>query len=162
MLVVMPLSTCLKVPPMRNTCAALFVASLALLTIGGDAVYADQVDDLLAGRRLEIDAPLTQEPAVNLAASRDPNASAVPPNRSEVPPSQGAVPQNALSQKSWELTLADPDQMRQTEIAPQGRNEENRSAPTGAISLVPEPSAIALAAAALVYFLIFFRRRYSF
>ena len=137
-------------------------ASLALLIVGGDAVYADQVDDLLAGKLVEIDTSLAQEPVAKPAAGDDASPSALPLNRSEMPASQPAAPQNALSQ-SWELTLADPEPIRQAEIAPQAGSEENRpAAPEGVISLVPEPSAIALAAAALAYFLIFFRRRYSF
>lgn len=160
-LVLMLRSTHLKVPPMRFTCAILFSA-FALLSCLGKSVCADQVDDLLAGKPVKIDASVPQEPATSQAAEND---SASVDGQTELSVSQGAVPQDHHSEKSWELTLAGSDQVGQgVDIPSQSGNKANHpaAAPTGAISLVPEPSAIALAAAALVYFLIFFRRRYSF
>jgi hypothetical protein len=154
----MPRSTYLKVLPMRFTCAATILACVALVSFGGDSVHADQVDDLLAGKSIKLDAAVAREPATDQAAADvatkgHSNAS----GSTELPD----VPRNRLSEKPWELTLADPDQVG---MAAAAGNDANRPSapPTATISLVPEPSTIALAAAALVYFLIFFRRRYSF
>ncbi len=149
--------TRLKVPPMRITCVAALIASLALLSVGFQSVYADQVDDLLAGKPVQA---VAQEPATNPAAT-DPT---VVGHEDALNPTEQSVPRGSLSEPSWELTLAAPDRAGEVSISSQAGDEANRppAAPAGAISLVPEPSAIALAAAALVYFLIFFRRRYSF
>ena len=142
-----------KVPSMGIIRVVALSASVVFLSVGFKSVYADQVDDLLAGRPVKIVAqePVTDQSATNAAASTGDQAEA-------------SVSRDSLSEKPWELTLAAPDQVGQVAVTPQVGNDASRpaAAPPGAISLVPEPSTIALAAAALVYFLIFFRRRYSF
>ncbi len=144
---------------MRFTCAVL-LAAIAVLSCFGKAVYADRVDDLLAGKPVDIEALVAQdELSVRESGAEDsgssPVASADEPTKSHV--SQDTAP---LADKSWDLALAGSALASHVEIPPLAGNGQNQ--PDGVINLVPEPSAIALATAALVYFLIFFRRRYSF
>jgi hypothetical protein len=147
-----------KVPSMRVIRVVALTASVVFLSVILESVYADQVDDLLAGRPVKIAA---QEPVADQSAT---NAPASTGDQTEPSDQHDAVSPDSLSEKPWELTLVAPDQVGQVAVTPQAGNAANRpaTAPPGAISLVPEPSTIALATAALVYFLIFFRRRYSF
>jgi hypothetical protein len=114
--------------------AVLVVASLALAS--GSLAVADQVDDLLAGKPVKIE-----------AAADDAAAPAAEPI--VVP-----VEKKTLADESWEVA--------QSHSISESNPALDRQAPRPiATTVVPEPSAIALAALSLVYFLLFFRRRYS-
>jgi hypothetical protein len=116
--------------------ATLLIAALACWS--SSLAVADQVDDLLAGKPIKIEevaAEDTAAPAVN--------------ERIIVP-----VEKKTLADEAWEVA--------ETHSVSQSNPALDRNAPRPiATTVVPEPSAIALAALSLVYFLLFFRRRYS-
>jgi len=107
---------------------------------------ADEVDDLLAGK-----AVVTHK-----------NAS--PQNRPEpallenqiVAPAESAALADGLP---WDATIGPQPHASLTDQSP-ARSGHRESAPSPAVNLVPEPSAMILATLALLYFLIFFRRRH--
>jgi hypothetical protein len=114
--------------------AVLVVAALAFAS--SSLAGADQVDDLLAGKPVKIEA------AANDAAAPASEPIVVP------------VEKKTLADESWEVAQSHPISESNPAL--------ERSAPRPiATTVVPEPSAIALAALSLVYFLLFFRRRYS-
>ena len=123
------------------------VAAVVILTVGilsGSLATADQVDDLLAGKPVKIE---------DVASETDSSASV--DDRIVVP-----VEDKTLADESWEVAHAEPSHTSLNEAASPRPLQPIGAVPN--ISVVPEPSAIALAALALVYFLLFFRRRYSF
>jgi hypothetical protein len=96
------------------------------------------VDDLLAGKPIKIEA------STGDAASEASERIVVP------------VEKKTLADESWEVAETHSIAASSTALVPRA------SQPVGsATTVVPEPSAIALAALALVYFLLFFRRRYA-
>jgi hypothetical protein len=114
--------------------AVLVVTTLAV-TCGSLAV-ADQVDDFLAGKPVSIEAGADD--------------TAAPASEPIVVP----VEKRTLADESWEIA--------QSHSISESNPALDRNAPRPiATTVVPEPSAIALAALSLVYFLLFFRRRYS-
>ena len=139
--------------------AVLFALCLAVVSVNSKTVYADRVDDLLAGKPVVIEEQTVvgegDESAVAETASSEDAAT----NGAAV---KRPLPKGTLSEKSWEVTLAEPSHVGITPDQATSAAKGRTAAPPGMISVVPEPSAIALAAAALVYFLLFFRRRYSF
>jgi hypothetical protein len=125
---------------MMTTRVKYFVPLLitALACWSSSLADADQVDDLLAGKPIKIEEVAAEEavaPAIN--------------ERIIVP-----VEKTTLADERWEVAESH---------SVSGSNPAlDRSAPRPiATTVVPEPSAIALAALSLVYFLLFFRRRYS-
>jgi hypothetical protein len=121
--------------------AALLIVALGLHTASANA---DQVDDLLAGKpvKIETESGETAPPVVA--------------ERVVVP-----VEEKTLADESWEVVQVDPAKAS-LENAEADQKLSRPVRPAAAISVVPEPSAIALAALSLVYFLLFFRRRYSY
>lgn len=132
----------MKVRCVALLCGALFVAAVAL-------AQADEVDELLSGKAAVTGehAPAANQPA---APSLEP-AIAVP-----VDPVDVGV---AVDTAPWNLTIDNDPQVPMSGDST-GREGDRRAAPSAGVSLVPEPSAVALAALALLYFLIFFRRRH--
>jgi hypothetical protein len=117
----------------------------ALTTFSGAAASADEVDDLLAGKPVLV-VPETR-PAAPLPAPRFD------------PPSLSAEQAAAMHARApWEVTISNPAVEPHVSKPATRRLLPAREA--DAITMVPEPAAFALAAAALVYFLIFFRRRH--
>ncbi len=135
---------------MKTTRTAIVIGTLLLALNAGDTFsYADQVDDLLAGKPVTIST--TAEPQTGTSDA-------------EVSVSTGdrpAVTPGTLSEDSWPVTLAEPSHVGIDDDGLAAKSSHGATAPPGMISVVPEPSAIALAVGALVYFLIFFRRRYA-
>jgi hypothetical protein len=124
-------------------CGALLVGAARLVT-------ADEVDDLLAGKPVRIDqaaAPAVAQPGPS-------------------PKDRAVVPLETFTLESPppdEQTFWDPaiEGQLKPKFAHDGPPQhERKPAPSTNINLVPEPSAIALAVGALLYFLIFFRRRH--
>lgn len=104
------------------------------------AVQADEVDDLLAGKPVAI-------PQSDL--SSDPFAAPSLQERT-VSPTLGA---------EWHATIEQAPAPASRPVA--GSTQPSREAvPAAGVNLVPEPSAIALGLAAILYFLVFFRRRH--
>ena len=126
----------MKVRCVALLCGALFVAAAAL-------AQADEVDDLLSGK-----AVATQQ-----------NTS--PVNQSAVPSLQDRMvePGTFADEAAWAVVI-DDDPRGQLSGDSAVRPGDRRTAPAAGVNLVPEPSAVALAALALLYFLIFFRRRH--
>jgi hypothetical protein len=130
----------------RITAKIVVNAAVMLLIVGfsGALATADQVDDLLAGKPVKIE-----------GVSGESESSPTLSDRIVVP-----VQEKTLAEESWEVTHAEPSHASLNDVDP-SRAARPRG-PATTISVVPEPSAIALAALSLVYFLLFFRRRYAF
>lgn len=105
---------------------------------------ADEVDDLLAGKPV-----VTGEAAVPVQHFEAPSL-----QQPIVSPLQSAT---LADEADWDATIKQAPKRRTSADPPQPARE---SVPPSDISLVPEPSAIALGVAAILYFLIFFRRRH--
>lgn len=105
---------------------------------------ADEVDDLLAGKRVVTDEEesRTRSPAL---PSLDGRFSAP---LEPVPLADGP---------SWEA-VGKPSHTRLVDHSDE--TDRRLPAPSTSIAMVPEPQAIALGALALLYFLVFFRRRH--
>ncbi len=115
--------------------------------LSGSYAAADAVDDLLAGK-----------PVVITQAA--PDAAPAPAHDRLLERQSGEA--DSLSQDTLDVKLTEPS-LQGLEIAQaSAESMPLATASTANLTLVPEPSAVALAVASLVYFLIFFRRRYSF
>lgn len=116
------------------------ILSLALVAALSVSVVGDEVDDLLAGKPVsggQVDAPPAD--AFDSSPLNDMIASPIDSPTLTV-------------EAGWDtLPKAEAD------AAPKPARDE--SMPTSDVSLVPEPSAIVLGVAAILYFLVFFRRR---
>ena len=126
-------------------CSALLSASFAA---------ADAVDDLLAGKPVVIPATAPGQAQAS-TASESPAENQVLEGMIDQAQQDASLSGNPVeviltgsSQSSLELTA--------------GSGEPLTTTNTANLVPVPEPSAILLAVLSLVYFLIFFRRRYSF
>lgn len=151
---------------MKTTLNVLQVC-ICLALIGWGSASADPIDDLLSGKAVLVEdesasveeavfVPLPDDDAV---AAEDPQpAEAVSPAASAKAPEPSAEEQLATD-PSWSVGLHRPEKF-DLDLEPKQVVRRGSSLPTP-FTVVPEPSAIALAAASLVYFLIFFRRRYS-
>lgn len=125
-------------------CGALLVGTARLVT-------ADEVDDLLAGKPVRI----VQDPAPVAAQSAP-----LPETPAVAPLETGPLDSPSSTDEAfWDLSLEGQPNAKFAGPSPPPNNER-KPAPATNINLVPEPSAIALAVLALVYFLIFFRRRH--
>jgi len=128
-------------------CAGAFSSAL----ISGSFAAADAVDDLLAGKPVVI-TPAASVVAPAPAQSRILERLSEPQTRDE----------DSLSQESIEVNLTEPSQAGLEITEASSEAVLVTAASSTNMTLVPEPSAVALAVGSLVYFLIFFRRRYSF
>jgi hypothetical protein len=106
---------------------------------------ADEVDDLLAGKPLATQDKDSQS-RLGVTPSLDERFSAP---LEHVPLAEGSA---------WDATGTQPRTQFGEPSSDQAQNP--LPAPSASITMVPEPQAIALAALALLYFLIFFRRRH--
>jgi hypothetical protein len=102
----------------------------------------DEVDDLLAGKA----------GASGTKSSAELHWSALSNENALVPPLD-VMPLPAKA--PWEGAVADP---AEPSVVPEAAPRDET--PPSRVNLVPEPSAILLAVLALVYFLVFFRRRH--
>jgi len=116
---------------------AVFVMALAAAPL-----RADVVDDLLAGKAVDVS---------SIEAQEEPNPA---PPASRIVLSDEA---REVADHAEPLTVKVPS----ATIAQEVTSERFMAGPPAPISLVPEPSAIALASLALGYFFVFFRRRYA-
>ena len=120
-------------------CRVAFVCGF-LLVAAAAQTQADEVDDLLSGKSFTL-----QEDT------------ATPPSRPIVAePEFGLAP--LVEGQPWAISVEQPTGRHFSAPTPAPQTER-KPAPT-AVSFVPEPSAIALAVLALMYFLVFFRRRH--
>jgi hypothetical protein len=115
-------------------CGLLWMAAIA-------QAQADEVDDLLAGKPVATDEPASQP---GPAASLDERFSAP------------FEPAPLTPGTSWEVATTSRTRLSASTDAA----DQQPPAPSASVTMVPEPQAIALAALALLYFLIFFRRRH--
>jgi hypothetical protein len=120
-------------------CGTLFAALFVVSLFAVGAAQADIVDDLLAGKPVSV--PGEQAEQAESAAETS--------AENHVVISEEAAPRSPL-----DAELSAP-------VIPNGSSVQVTPESSAPISLVPEPSAIALASLALVYFLVFFRRRYG-
>jgi hypothetical protein len=135
-------------------CAGALGSSL----LSGSFAAADAVDDLLAGKAVVVAAPDSSAATAKTAALTDDQVLERLMDEQNVP---GESQEHTFSQEPLEVTLSD----RAAAALPMSQTEDELRLATGAatnMTLVPEPSAIILAVSSLVYFLIFFRRRYAF
>ncbi len=127
-------------------CAGAFGSALS-----GSFAAADAVDDLLAGKPVVI-----SQSAAGVAPA--PVEDRVLERMIE----RQSGEEESLSQDPLKVDLTEPSRagLELTETSAEAM--PLTAANITKLTLVPEPSAVALAVASLVYFLIFFRRRYSF
>lgn len=112
----------------------LLIALICGATVVSTDVRADVVDDLLAGKPVTIESEPAFAPAADAGV---------------------AVPEPAVAEQApWEVGIKHPPASELATSAYVPREEPET------INLVPEPTAIGLAALALGYFLFFFRRRH--
>lgn len=128
-------------------CSALFSASFAA---------ADAVDDLLAGK------PVVISPAAPEGAATTPADQSAPERTLKRLIERQTEGDEPLSHESIEVKLTEPSQEGLETAVAGARAPAMTTTSTAKLSLVPEPSAVILAVLSLAYFLIFFRRRYSF
>ena len=117
------------------------ILSLALVSALAVPLLGDEVDDLLAGKPVsggKVDAPPAD--AFDSSPLNDMIASPIDSSTLTVEAGWDTLPKAEAG--------AEPKQPARDE-----------SMPTSDVSLVPEPSAIVLGVAAILYFLVFFRRR---
>ena len=152
--------------------SAAMMAALVGLCLGASRAGADEVDDLLAGRPVSIDSTaiysaaaesltidlvgeekpsttFTSSLEVTSVASSSPNS----PNHKVA----AADVQGSEASHVWNMSIGS------TADHGLGRAAEQVEVPGFAISqvsIVPEPSAIALGVLAMIYFLLFFRRHH--
>lgn len=120
---------------------ALLCGAVLLLSSGAQA---DEVDDLLAGRSIGSSQETSIAPAEEAASPSPAEAF----DHSEI-----HKPATLENQPAWHAGV--PAELPHGTVAA----ATDESASPLELSLVPEPSAIGLAGLALVYFLVFFRRR---
>jgi len=120
-------------------CGLLFVAAAA-------QSQGDEVDDLLSGR--------STTTAQETASPGNPPESPSLEDRVVAPVDSRPL----VDQTPWEIPLGHPSGANLSRDS-SARVDHRKPAPSE-VNLVPEPTAIALAALALLYFLIFFRRRH--
>jgi hypothetical protein len=120
-----------------------FVALLGcgLIWAAGSVALGDPLEDLLDGR------PLPEGQVESLEPARP-----VTSYQQEVTVPIGDVP--LAQQAAWETPIV------QEQLAKRAGSPVSRAAAPASVSMVPEPSAIALAVLAMLYFVIFFRRRH--
>lgn len=126
------------------------VALLCGLLLVAAQAQADEVDDLLAGKPVV----LTQDQETPVRPSELPAL--------EEPLVQQAAAVESLplaEETAWDIATGPQPHASLSDNSPAPR-QKRESAPSVPVSMVPEPSAIALAVLALLYFLIFFRRRH--
>lgn len=119
-------------------------ATLSAVLFCTATAKADLVDDLLAGKPVNIPAETA-------------TAGATPETRTSDAPSEHVV-------VSEETPLKDSSALEvklPTSPILESSSDQVASMPPAPLSLVPEPSAIVLASLALAYFFVFFRRRYA-
>ena len=138
---------------MSSTKLILAGASLAIGCALAQFAQADEVDQLIWGDTDAASSPA--EPVI--VADASPRIDAANPNQAT------HDPQLAAAHYSWTTGVvpamaADGDESSDVPVAADDA-AHGKSASPFAISFVPEPSAIALAGAALLYFLVFGRRR---
>lgn len=124
-------------------CFALFSASFAA---------ADAVDDLLAGKPVVISSTPGDAPVKSPAQEQTLKQLM----------DQQTGDEDSLSDGSFTLKLTEPSQVGLEVTGASAEAQPQTATSTATLNLVPEPSAIILAVLSLVYFLIFFRRRYLF
>jgi len=129
------------------TCAGAFASAL----LSGSFAAADAVDDLLAGKPVVIS---QTAPGVASAPAQDRVLERIL--------EQQSGEEESLSQDPLNVKLTEPSRAGLEFTETSGEAIRLTAASTSNLTLVPEPSAVALAVASLLYFLIFFRRRYSF
>ena len=136
---------------MRTIRVLLCAGACGSALLSGSYAAADAVDDLLAGKPVVI----TQAaPSAAPAPAQDRVLERMIKRQSGE--------EESLSQDPLEVKLTEPSQAG-LEVTKASAEATPLTTPsTASLTLVPEPSAVALAVASLVYFLIFFRRRYSF
>jgi hypothetical protein len=106
-------------------------------------VQADEVDDLLAGKPLPGEEQVPEGlPSLPVLAEQ------FTPPLEPAPVAPGT---------SWEVPASHG---RLSEAAERADRQPAAPAPSASVTMVPEPQAIALAVLALLYFMIFFRRRH--
>ncbi len=132
---------------MKGPMLASLIGAVLAAAVGFSQARADKIDDLLAGRSISEDATLSADERV--AEPLVPHQSVVADDHHRLVEPTGLEMSNLSHGTHEELHVVDESEHRQN------------SGPTTTFSVVPEPSAIALAALALVYFFIFFRRRYA-
>lgn len=149
---------------MKTTLNVLQVC-ICFALVGWGVASADPIDDLLSGKAVLVEEESASEEAV-FAPLSDDAATAEEPQQAEavtpVPGPQASEPsaeEQLATDPSWSVGLHGPEKF-DLDLEPKQVVRRGSSLPTP-FTVVPEPSAIALAAASLVYFLIFFRRRYS-
>jgi hypothetical protein len=154
---------------------------LGVALVGGSGAVADPIDELLSGKAVIVSeeaaaeeaifAPLPDDEAAaqDVASSSSETASAdessvteaaAEPQTAEASakPQEPSLEEQLATDPSWSVGLSDPANL-ELDFTVREVPGRTSSLPTP-FTVVPEPSAIALAAASLVYFLIFFRRRY--
>lgn len=124
--------------------------SMLLVALGQAQGGADELDDLLAGNTNVAQQESAAQSELPAPASND----AVSPRDDVVSPRED-VELDYTNHAHWQPVVALPSSAES--VSGQSRTAEAPSA----FSAVPEPSAIALAMLALVYFLVFGRRRFA-
>lgn len=128
--------------------AIAFCGSMLLVALEQAKVSADELDELLAGTTNVAQQESSAQSEVPAAASNEAASNdAVSPRED--------VELDYTNHAHWQPVVALPSSA--DSVSGQSRTSEAPSA----FSVVPEPSAIALAMLALVYFLVFGRRRFA-
>src|SRR4051812_13023420 len=122
---------------MKTVCAALSCAALIVLSLPRPALGLDEVDELLWAPA--VPAALESTVSFDVAQSAEPPAG------------------DASAQLAHSSDWAERDVLPAKTVLATRTDDESQSG--FGVNLVPEPSAVALAALALVYFLVFGRRR---
>ncbi len=139
---------------MKSLRVTVCAGAIGFSLFSGTFAAADAVDDLLAGKPVIVAEEATASKSTALV-----NATSASEKMLARFAEERATDEDALSHDPLEVKLSQPT-IEGLDVA--GKDPSAAPMTTAHLSLVPEPSAIALSALSLVYFLIFFRRRYAF
>jgi hypothetical protein len=162
---------------LRFQYSAAMLAFLVGLCLVASRARADEVDDLLAGRPVAVESVTIDPMTIDLVADETPlntftssrvatslTPSSPNPSNNEVATAdergletQGLETRGPATSPAWSMSIGN------TADHGLGRTAEHVEVPgfdMSQVSIVPEPSAIALGVLALIYFLLFFRRHH--